>query len=114
MRMLIVILVLIALGIGVGGWYWHISSKTTTEYRTAPIERGDLLSTISATGTVEPEEVVDVGAQVAGLIQEFGKDANDKQIDYRSPVEKDMMLAKIDDAVYRADLDTAKAQLGQA
>lgn len=114
MRMLIVILVLIALGAGVGGWYWHVSSKTTTAYRTAEVERGDLLSTISATGTVEPEEVVDVGAQVAGLIQEFGTDANGKQVDYRSPVEKDKMLAKIDDAVYKADLNTAIAQLGQA
>ena len=39
--------------------------------------RGDLLSTISATGTIEPEEVVDVGAQVMGLIQEFGPDPRD-------------------------------------
>ena len=44
--------------------------------RIAPstIRRGDLRSTINATGTIEPEEVVDVGAQVAGLIQSFGVD----------------------------------------
>ena len=114
MRMLIVILVLIGLSAGVGGWYWHVSSKTHTEFRTAKVERGDLLSTISATGTVEPEEVVDVGAQVAGLILSFGKDSNGNAIDYRSPVEPNMVLAKIDDAVYKADYDTAQAQLGQA
>jgi HlyD family secretion protein len=114
MRMLIVILVLIGLTAGVGGWYWHVSSKTHTEYRTQKVERGDLLSTISATGTVEPEEVVDVGAQVAGLILSFGTDSNGKPIDYRSPIEKDTVLANIDPAVYKADLDTAQAQLGQA
>ena len=40
------------------------------------MKRGNLIATISATGTVEPEEVIDVGAQVAGRIVEFGKDKN--------------------------------------
>lgn len=114
MRMLIVVLVLIVLGAGVGGWYWHVSSQTHTEFRTAEVDRGELLSTISATGTVEPEEVVDVGAQVAGLILSFGTDANGHSIDYRSPVKEGMVLANIDPAVYDADLETAKAQEGQA
>ena len=34
--------------------------------RTVPVKRGDLRATIDATGTMEPEEVVDVGAQGAG------------------------------------------------
>ena len=38
--------------------------------------RSNILVTIRATGTVEPEEVVDVGAQVAGEILYFGKDAD--------------------------------------
>jgi HlyD family secretion protein len=48
-------------------------------FRTAPVERGDLLSTISATGTVEPEEVVDVGAQVMGRIRDLGVDLDAEQ-----------------------------------
>ena len=36
--------------------------------------------TIGATGTLEPEEVVDVGAQVAGQILEFGKDDSGKAV----------------------------------
>ena len=47
-------------------------------YRTTPVKMGDLLASISATGTVEPEEVVDVGAQVAGRLISFGKDKNGK------------------------------------
>jgi HlyD family secretion protein len=83
-------------------------------YKTAAIRRGDVVATITATGSLEPEEVVDVGAQVAGLIVSFGKDANGKPIYYRSPVEPNMILARIDDTVYKADVDTAIAELEQA
>ena len=49
-------------------------------------KRGDIEATISATGTVEPV-VVDVGAQVSGIIGSFGKDKYGNMIDYSSPVE---------------------------
>lgn len=80
-------------------------------FRTASVKRGDLLSTISASGVLEPEEVVDVGAQVAGRIVAFGKDSSGKTIDYGSAVGEGMVLARIDDALYAADVATAKAQL---
>src|SRR5437660_3808859 len=114
MRWSIVVLRLIGLAGAAGASSWHAESSADITYRTAPVQRGDLVSTISATGTLEPEEVVDVGAQVAGLIESLGKDANGNQIDYRSPVEPDMVLAHIDDTVYKADVDTASAQLAQA
>ena len=82
-------------------------------FRTVPVKRGDLLATISATGTVEPEEVVDIGAQVAGMIVSFGKDLNGKTVDYGSVVGQGTVLARIDDALYVADVATAKAQLAQ-
>lgn len=82
-------------------------------FRTVPVQRGDVQATISATGTVEPEEVVDVGAQVAGIILTFGKDANGRTVDYGSTVEKGMILARIDDSLYEADVAQAKAQLQQ-
>jgi HlyD family secretion protein len=114
MRMWVAALVLIILGASSAGWYWHHAEKPAIEYRTAVVRRGDLVSSISATGTLEPVEVVDIGAQVAGQIQEFGKDANGKPVDYRSPVEPGMLLAKIDDTVYKAAVDVARAQLEQA
>ena len=83
-------------------------------FRTDPVKRGDLLATISATGTVEPEEVIDVGAQVAGQINSFGKDKNGKTIDYGSVVEEGTILAQIDDSLYAADVALANAQLQQA
>jgi HlyD family secretion protein len=72
------------------------------------------LATISATGTVEPEEVVDIGAQVAGQINVFGKDKDGKTVDYGSAVEEGTVLAQIDDSLYATDVALGTAQLEQA
>jgi HlyD family secretion protein len=94
----------------------HSATGPATTFRTAAIKRGDLLSTIGATGTVEPEEVVDVGAQVMGLILEFGLDPRDssKVIDYGCVVEKGTVLARIDPVPYEATLEQAEATLEQS
>ncbi len=83
-------------------------------YKTAPVKRATVTAAISATGTVEPEEVVDVGAQVAGRIVRFGQDAQERAIDYGSEVEEGTVLAQIDDALYSADIAQQTAQLQQA
>jgi len=93
--------------------YRHLNSHNPAPFRTIPVTRGDIRANISATGTVEPEEVIDVGAQIAGKIVAFGKDKNGKAIDYGSVVEAGMVLARIDDALYAADVAAAKAQLAQ-
>jgi HlyD family secretion protein len=77
------------------------------------VRRGDLVATISATGTVEPEAAVDVGAQVAGVIIAFGKDRHGEPINWGSVVEAGTVLAKIDDSLYAAAVETAKAQVQQ-
>jgi HlyD family secretion protein len=94
--------------------YIHKSNDKTISYRTVPITRGDLTTTIQATGTVEPEGFVDVGAQVAGKIDSFGKDKDGNTVDYGSVVEEGTILAVIDDSLYAADMAMAKAQLQQA
>jgi HlyD family secretion protein len=99
-----------------GGWLlWrrHNRDSDKLTFTTATVKRSDVVATITSTGTIEPVEVIDVGAQVAGLISSFGKDAEGKPVDYRSVVEEGAILAKIDDSVYLADRDVAKAQLEQ-
>jgi HlyD family secretion protein len=97
-------------------WYLQRGNGNIVSFITAPVKRGDLLVSISATGTVEPEEVIDVGAQVAGQIVSFGKDAEGRSVDYGSVVKAGTVLAKIDDSLYAADAAQAEAQVqsGQA
>jgi len=85
--------------------------KQHTAYRTVEITRADLLVSISATGTVQPEEVIDVGAQVAGQILSFGKDSKSKTVDYGSEVDAGTILARIDDSLYASDVAQAEAAL---
>src|SRR5579863_8436831 len=86
-------------------WLWRAGHADPPSWRTTIVKKGDLAATITATGTVEPEEVVDVGAQVSGTFLEFGKDKAGKPIDYGSVVESNMLLAKIDTRLFQADVD---------
>jgi HlyD family secretion protein len=109
-----------------GGVYYRLfgggGSAQKQAFRTEEVARGDLHVTVGATGTVEPEEVIDVGAQVVGRIKELGKDLRgkddpafaEKTVDYGSPVEKGMLLAQIDPSTYNAQLQQATANLKQA
>ena len=99
--------------IAVGSWWVQARNNPRSSFRVAAVKRGDLMATITATGTIEPVEVVDVGAQVAGQIISFGKDKDGKTIDYGSTVEEGTILAQIDDSVYAADVALERAQLEQ-
>jgi HlyD family secretion protein len=143
MRTLLGVLVVIGVAVGGGAYYTlRISADPPASFRSATVKRGDLLSSISATGTVEAEEFVDVGAQVVGPIKEFGVDPTDqsnylakfrkekkrdptdaeikaatkamKRIDYGSVVQENSILAQIDDSVYTAQVDQAQASLVRA
>ena len=115
MRRIIVLILLVAVGAAVGGWYYFSADSRPMTFRTAKVERGDLLATVSASGTIEPEEVVDVGSQVAGLIVSFGKDArgSDRAVNFGSPVEAGTVLAQIDNKLYQTQVDRAEAMVAQ-
>src|SRR5688572_7592442 len=114
MKKVLLLLVLLVIVGGTAAWYWKKNGKSDISVTTAPIKRGEVVFTIGATGTVEPEEVIDVGAQVAGKIMQFGKDQSNKIVDYGSFIQAGDVLAKIDETVYVAALSEAKAQLAQA
>ena len=81
-------------------------------------------ATISAAGTINPEAVVDVGAQISGKIISLGDDPRGKTdpsykgktIDCGTPVEEGAVLARIDDAIYknRVELEKAKCKRAEA
>lgn len=110
------VLIVVLIGVGAGGYYAyrHFAAPAKVEFRTAEVKHGDLLATIGATGTVEPEEVVDIGAQIQGLVVSFGKDLDGNEVNYRSKVDAGTVLANIDNTLYAADRDNAKAALNSA
>ncbi len=113
-KLILACVVVLALGAAAwGAWRWHSAARGGVSFRTEHLTRGDLSAVINATGTLEPVEVIDVGAQVNGQIKEFGKDLDNstKNIDYRSRVEVGTVLAKIDDGLYRPDVGVAQADL---
>src|SRR6516162_3735635 len=113
-------LILVLLVVGGASWLWfaRASGARAGGFRTTELKRGDLRATITASGTLEPEDIVDVGAQVVGQIIGFGGDlqghggvalidqyGQPKPIDYGSEVEPGMVLARIDDALYKAKVE---------
>ena len=116
MRKLLLLMGLVWGGGAFGIWYWTDYRTQHVSYRTVMIRRGDLRSTINATGTIEPEEVIDVGAQVAGLIQSFGVDPREpsKTISYGSRVEQGTVLARLDSALFQARVAQTRGQVAKA
>ncbi len=71
-------------------------------FKTAPVSKGRIISSITATGTVNPVTTVLVGTQVSGTIKSI-------YADYNSVVRKGQMLALIDPTTFDAQLSEAKA-----
>lgn len=112
--LLLLILPGIAVAAVVGWRVLHKPEAALPDLQTVATKRGDVFASISATGTLEPEEVVDIGAQVTGQILSFGNDSAGKRVDYGSQMEAGALLAKIDDSLYAINKKQAEAQLQQA
>lgn len=116
LKFLITILILAALVVGgiLGYQAWKDANKIPIVFKFEPVVQKDFEITIEATGTLEPENLIDVGAQVSGIIKEFGKDIEGKTVDYSSNVKKGEVLARIDDVLILSDIKRAKAAVEQA
>ncbi len=110
----LIIVVAILAGLWFGYKQWKGAEEVQVIYQTAPLKKGDMMISIDATGVTEPEELVDVGAQVSGIIMEFGKDLNGNVVDYSSPVKAGQMLAEIDKLPVQLDVQRAEASKAQA
>ncbi len=95
------------LGVGViaaaAGW-WLMRPAPPTTYITAPLSRGDVSRTVTATGTVNPVMTIIVGSYVSGVIR-------DVYCDYNTRVKKGQLCARIDPRPYQAALAQAQGQL---
>ncbi len=108
------IAVLVCAGVAAIWFFSGDAEMSARQLRIAKVTRGDFVSKVQATGTLEPQELVDVGAQVTGEIKEFGVDLAGKRVDYGSEVKAGQLLARIDDTIVELDIQRAEASVAQA
>src|SRR5471030_2992743 len=91
-----------------GGYYawqtWFAQDTSANSVMTALVTRGNLEDTVTATGTLQPKEFVDVGTQVSGQLKKL-------LVDIGAIVKAKDLLAEIDPSVYQAKVDGDQAQL---
>jgi len=92
-----------------GGGYWLLApgKNTAVSYDTAGVQRGDLTVTVTATGTVQPVNQVDVGSELSGTIESVFVDFNDQ-------VRRDQVLARLDTDRLQAKVIEARSSLESA
>ena len=97
-------IVLVALAV------WLLSGgkkEQTVEFETAKVEKQNISTSITATGTIEPVTSVTVGTQVSGIVSKL-------YVDYNSVVKKGQVIAELDKTNLTSELNRAKADLTSA
>lgn len=114
LRNFLFFLLLIGAGIALVFHWRSNGAENTVKYETKQVQRGDLVVTVSATGTLEPIKQVDVGIEVSGTIKTVA-------VDYNDHVEVGQVLAQLDTSKLEAQtlqsssaLEAARAKLLQA
>ncbi len=90
-----------------GGYYLYptIGQKGANQkFRTMKVERGEISSVVTATGTINPVTTVLVGSQVSGTIKEL-------HADFNSRVKEGQVIAQIDSAIFEAQVEQGKANV---
>ncbi len=94
--------------VAVGMVWWVARSGTeTVQYKTQPVTRADLTVTVSATGSLEPTNKVDVGIEVSGTIKTVEADYNDR-------VKVGQVLARLDTTKLESQVLQTQAALESA
>jgi len=92
---------------GTAWFYKRADGKEAPAYKTAPVTRASLKSTVSATGSLQAVRTVQVGTQVSGQVAHIYVDFNDH-------VKKGQLLARIDPTLQEQAVQDAQAQLERA
>jgi HlyD family secretion protein len=100
--------VLLFAAAGAGGWFWTRDRKKKPRvFSTVKVDRGAVEDGITATGTLQAVETVDVGALVSGRVMKLTVDENQE-------VKAGMVIAEIDPEPYQARVEQGRAALEAA
>lgn len=108
MRRALMIAAVLVVGLAIGGYvFFNGERKAPVRYRTAVVERGPVISLVTATGTINPVVSVQVGTQVSGMIKSL-------HADFNSVVKAGDVVAVIDPEPFQARRDQAASNLEMA
>ena len=93
------VVVILILWLAIGG-----KKEEKVTFETEKVQMGDVHTTITATGTIEPVTSVTVGTQVSGIVAHL-------YVDYNSIVKKGQVIAELDKTNLTSELAAAKANL---
>lgn len=94
-------------GAGAGVYYWQHPKSTAPVYRSATVDRGEIIQMVTATGQLNPVTNVQVGSQISGIITNL-------VVDYNSRVTRDQVIAQLDAGTYVAAVHQAEGDLANA
>ena len=83
------------------------NKEEKVEFETAKVDKGNIHTTITATGTIEPVTSVTVGTQVSGIVSKL-------YVDYNSVVKKGQVIAELDKTNLISELTAQRANLSSA
>ena len=103
----IVIGIVLAAAVAIAGYMYFKKDNGVSPYRTAKVEKGEIVDAITATGNINAVTTVSVGSQVSGTIQQIF-------VDFNSRVSKGQVIALIDPRLLEAALEQARANVNNA
>ena len=115
MRRVMLIMSVLAVGLAIGGYvFFNGERKAPVRYRSAEVERGSVISLVTATGMINPVVSVQVGTQVSGMIKSLHADFNSvvKAGDIVATIDPEPFRARRDQAV--GNLEMSKANIARA
>lgn len=89
------------------GFYFSRKNGKQQKYRVEKVDRGDIVSSVTASGTLAAFTTVKVGSQVSGIISRL-------YVDFNSQVKKGQLLAELDPSSLQAQLDQRRADVDKA
>src|SRR4030065_605977 len=98
----IVIILVVVAGAILGLTVFKNGKGGKVDYRTEVIGKGDIEALVVTSGTLNPIEVVDVGAQVSGKIEKL-------YADFNSPVSKGQVVAELDQEPLKMKIEQNEA-----
>ena len=83
-------------------YFFWVKKHAPLEWTTAQVERGDVVVSVSSTGTINPVTTVQVGTRVSGTITKI-------YVDFNSNVKQGQVIAELDKTPLLASLQDARA-----